>query len=359
MPAHLSKTVLVFLSVAALAGCASPAWYGQAMSGHMEMMRNREDIDLVLRDPGTDAELAAKLKTAQDARRFGIEILGLPETDSYTQFVRTGRTAATWNVVAAPEFSIQARKWCFPVAGCVPYRGYFNEMDAERFAEKMRQRGYDVSVTPAVAYSTLGWFDDPLLDTMLHFSDARLAATIFHEMAHQQLYVKGDSAFSEGFAAFVEELALEAWLSQRDDSRALEDWRAARQSSTRFSGFLSTERQALGELYGRDLPEADMRRLKQEAFARMHARYTGIVESEWGGRDFFAGWFESELNNARLALASAYHGNSCAFLRLHGEAGGDFGTFMELAAQKASLSRADRTAWLQQDCAGIASTGDL
>ena len=187
VPAHSSKVLSVFLALATLAGCASPAFYTQAMSGHLKMMQQREDIDLVLQDPNTDAELAARLLVAKQARRFGIDVLGLPDTDSYTQYVHTGRSAATWNVVAAPEFSVQAKKWCFRVSGCVPYRGYFEKEDAERFAGKMRDRGYDVSVTPALAYSPLGWVDDPLLDTLRGDDDTQLAATIFHEMAHQRL----------------------------------------------------------------------------------------------------------------------------------------------------------------------------
>lgn len=359
MPAHLLKIFSVSLALATLAGCASPAFYTQAMSGHLKMMKQREDIDRILQDPNTDAELAARLLAAKQARRFGIDELGLPDTDSYTQYVHTGRSAATWNVVAAPEFSVQAKKWCFPVSGCVPYRGYFEKKDAERFAGKMRDRGYDVSVTPAVAYSTLGWFDDPLLDTMLGDDDAQLAATIFHEMAHQQLYVKGDAAFSEGFAVFVEEKALESWFANQGNTEELGRWQSSRQTSLRFSSFLLEQRQSLQELYSRDLPEAEMRALKVAALSRMESRYHGIVETEWNGRDFYAGWFEKELNNARLALASTYRGNSCAFQHLYADAGSNLGEFMKHAAKKAALPTAERTIWLQQDCAGIASAGDL
>ena len=359
VPAYLSKVLPVFLALATLVGCASPAYYTQAMSGHMKMMNQRQDIDLVLQNPNTDAELAAMLRVAQETRRFGVDELGLPDTRSYTQYVRTGRSAATWNVVATPEFSVQAKKWCFPVAGCVPYRGYFEEEDARRFAGKLRDRGYDVSVTPAVAYSTLGWFEDPLLDTMLVKGDVQLAAIIFHEMSHQQLYVKGDAAFNEGFAVFVEEIALEAWFGAHGKAEELQRWQADRKSSLRFSAFLLEQRQGLQELYSRDLPEAEMRTLKKTAFFSMKRRYHEIVDSEWHGKDFFAGWFENELNNARLALASTYRGNSCAFLLLYADAGGDLHTFMKQAARKASLPAAERSEWLHQDCAGIASAGDL
>lgn len=359
MPAHSTKIVFTFIAVAALAGCVSPAWYGQAMSGHMAMMHQREDIDDLLLNPDTDPELAARLQLAREARHFGIEQLSLPDTDSYTQYVPTGRSAATWNVVVAPEFSVEPRKWCFPVAGCVPYRGYFREDSADQFAARMSDRGYDTSVTPAVAYSTLGWFDDPLLDTMLNYSDAQLAATIFHEMAHQELYVRGDAAFSEGFAVFVEEKGLEAWLLDRGDLGALEKWRDSHRASARFSEFLAAERERLVALYSRELPKAEMRSLKQEAFNRMAARYRDMVNEEWNGRSFYSGWFEKKLNNARLALAATYLGGSCAFQLLYAESGNDFAVFLQRAAEKAALPAEERASWLVQDCAGIASTGDL
>mgnify|MGYP001822093963 CR=1 FL=1 len=171
--------------------------------------------------------------------------------------------------------------------------------------------------------------------------------------------MKGDAAFSEGFAVFVEEKALESWFEKQGNAEELGRWQASRQTSLRFSAFLLEQRQGLQELYSRDLPEAEMRTLKEAALSRMETRYHVMVETEWNGKDFYAGWFEKELNNARLALATTYRGNSCAFQHLYAEAGSNLGEFMKHAAEKAALPAAERTIWLQQDCTVIASAGDL
>ncbi len=152
-----------------LAGCAGPAWYTQAVSGHLALMTQRTGISEVLAEGKIDPALQQDLKLALEIRDFAINQLALPDNDSYTEFVQTGRQAVTWNIVATPEFSLEAKRWCFIIAGCVSYRGYFDQHKAERFAHKLEKKSYDVTISPAIAYSTLGWFDDPLLDTMLQY----------------------------------------------------------------------------------------------------------------------------------------------------------------------------------------------
>ena len=358
MPAY-SKTFALALALLAVAGCAGPAYYVQATAGHFELMRQREPIaDLVAR-PGTEPELAARLRTAAAARRFAIETLELPDTDSYTRFVRTGREAVTWNVVAAPEFSLEPRTWCFPVAGCVPYRGYFDPDDADRFAQAQRRRGYDVTVSPALAYSTLGWFEDPLLDTMLRYSDTQLAATLFHEMAHARLYVRGDAAFNEAFAGFVEARGVERWLEATDAAGRLSGWKRRQQAARDFQRLVDRTRRALQTVYGSELPAAAMRARKQSLFERLRSDYDDLVREGWGGDDYFGGWFRQEPNNASLALTRTYTGGRCAFAGLWAEADGDFGRFYRLAESRAALDRTARRDWLERPCAAIASTGDL
>ena len=358
MPAY-STFLLSCLALLVLAGCAGPAYYAQATAGHFELMRQREPIADLVAQPGTDPALAARLQTALDARRFAIDALGLPDTDSYTRFVATGREAVTWNVVAAPEFSLEARRWCFPVAGCVPYRGYFDRDDAERFAESQRRRGYDVTVFPALAYSTLGWFEDPLLDTMLRYSDAQLADTLFHEMAHARLYVRGDTAFNEAFAGFVGERGLERWLTANDDTDRLAAWRRARGASKEFQALLDETRRELAAIYRAGRDEDRMRAKKSAAFERLRAHYRSLVQERWSGTDYFAGWFAREPNNASLALAGAYAGGRCAFAVLFAEAEGDFRRFYRLAEARAALDSEARRAWLERPCPAIASAGDL
>lgn len=358
MPAY-STRLLLLLALLGLAGCAAPNYYAQAVSGHFELLRQREPIAELVAAPETGPELAARLETAQAARRFALEELALPDSGSYTQFVRTGREAVTWNVIAAPEFSLEPRRWCFPVAGCVPYRGYFEADKARRFADARRARGDDVDVAPALAYSTLGWFDDPLPDTMLRYDDATLAATLFHEMAHERLYVAGDAAFNESYAGFVEARGLERWLQARGEAERLEEWRRGRRAAREFASLLDGTRAELEALYrGEAAPDA-MRAAKQAAFDRLRDAYRDTVRDDWAGVDRFAGWFRGEPNNARLALARTYGGGRCAFERLFDEAGGDFERFHRLAEAKAALASADRRAWLERPCADIAPTGDL
>lgn len=365
MTAHTSINTttpgLVFLLplMLLLGACASPSYYAQAVSGHLELMRQRQDIEDLLQDQAVDPELVQSLELTRDIRAFAFDSLGLPESDSYTQYAETGRDAVSWNVVATPEFSLEARTWCFLVAGCVPYRGYFEQESARKFARKLESKAYDVAVSPASAYSTLGWFDDPLLDTMLRYSDARLAGLIFHELAHQAVYVRGDAAFNEAFAGMVEEAGVESWLASRDESDQLASWEKSREVSRQFTEFLAGHREQLQALYDSGQPENDMRKEKQRAFERLRSGYQDLVSGQWGGIDYFSGWFQRDINNAGLALVDTYRGGSCAFEALYRSTAGDMQAFLELAASKARLGKNERAAWLNQKCSEIASASNL
>lgn len=342
-----------------LSACAAPTYYAQAVSGHYDLMSQREDVETLLRDPDTDSALALQLRLAESILAFASDELGLPSSEAYRQYVATGRDAITWNVVAAPEFSLSPRRWCFLVAGCVPYRGYFNEAEAHRFATRLRQKGFDVSVSPAIAYSTLSWFDDPLLDTMFHLGDARLAGVLFHELAHRALYVKGDTTFNESFAGFVESMGVERWLRAYGSPEERARWQQAEAAALRFTEFLLEQRGQLAALYALPLQEREMRDRKQAFFVRLREDYRYMVAVEWGGIDYLGGWFDGEINNARFALVSSYHGGRCAFSRLYREAGGDFRRFMDLATRISKLEKNQRREWLQRDCEVIAPTVDL
>lgn len=352
--------LLFLLPVVFLLGaCASPSYYAQAVSGHLELMRQRQDVEDLVQDETIDPELVQRLELTRDIRAFAIDSLGLPESKSYTRYTETGRDAVSWNVVAAPEFSLEAKTWCFLVAGCVPYRGYFKQESARKFAHKLEGRAYDVAVSPAAAYSTLGWFDDPLLDTMLRYSDAHIAGLIFHEMAHQALYVRGDAAFNEAFAGMVEEAGVQSWLESRGESDQLASWEKSRQVSRQFNEFLAGHRDRLQTLYASDRVETEMREQKHLAFERLRSEYHDLVAGPWQGKDYFPGWFQRELNNAGLALVDTYRGGSCAFETLYRSAAGNMQAFLELAAMKAKLGKNERAAWLAQDCSTIASAGNL
>ena len=347
------------LALQQLSGCAGPSYYTQAISGHLALMGEREDIHDILGRAGTDPDLQRELKLALEIRAFATHQLGLPDNDSYTEFVRTGRQAVSWNVVAAPEFSIQARRWCFLVSGCVPYRGYFDQQEAAEFAQKMRDKSYDVTISPAIAYSTLGWFDDPLLDTMLQYSDEQLAAFIFHELAHQQLYVKSDAMFNETYAGFLEEEGVRQWLQETDRHELLPHWQTMEIASAQFSELLMKSRKRLADEYDSGRSEASMRLNKRKIFSEMKSDYLVLVSEQWNGENYFKSWFSSELNNASLALINSYQGGVCAFRELYESAGRNIPQFQQLAAEKAALDREQRAAWLSQPCTAIDSDRKL
>lgn len=325
----------------------------------MELMRQRESIAGILASGAADPVLERELRLAVELREFAANRLYLPDNGSYMQFVATGREAVSWNVIATPEFSLTPRRWCFLVSGCVPYRGYFKQKNATEFAGKLARKGYDVSVSPAVAYSTLGWFDDPLLDTMLRYSDEQLAAFLFHELAHQQLYVQGDTGFNESFATFIEETGVKMWLKSSGRENQQREWQERRIAGRQFDALLSETKEHLGVLYRSGMEKDRMRQAKSAIFQDLQAEYERLSETQWGGERYFQAWFSRELNNASLALVDSYRGGVCAFEKLYSEAGRDMVRFQQLASAKAKLPGVQRQAWLDQTCEVIASSGDL
>ena len=342
--------LLALAGMALLPGCAGPGYYVQAASGHLALMRSREDIDDYLAEAAPDDPLAGRLRLAQDITAWAGDAAGLPDEGSYQTFARTNREAVVWNVVAAPEFSLEPKTWCFVVAGCVPYRGYFKQEKAERLADKLRGKGYDVSVSRASAYSTLGWFEDPLLDTVLNQPDAWLAATLLHELAHQRLYVESDTRFSESYATFVEQAAVSRWLESEGRDDELAHWRRVREANDWFSARLRQARSELAELYAGDLEPDAMRIAKQAALTAMNTDWVAWRASRDGMPDVYGGWLSGEMNNADLALVSAYQGGACAFQHLFEESGQNFEVFHDLAMRQSKLEPAARSAWLDQPC---------
>jgi predicted aminopeptidase len=358
----LRTTLLVpMLAWAAVifAGCAGPGYYLQATSGHWQLMRARQDVAGILASPDSDPALVRKLRLAAGILEFAGTELGLPRSDSYAEFVATGRDAVAWNVVATPEFSLAPRAWCFPVAGCVPYRAYFDPEKARRAADRLAAKGMDVAVSPVTAYSTLGWFDDPLLDTMLNGPETRLAATLFHELAHRRLYLKGQTAFSESYARFVENAGVKAWLRSTGRTEDLHEWGNFMHASAAFNELLQQYRDRLASLYATDTAASEKRADKAGILSDLASSYTGLRDTGWQGRDYFAGFFSHPVNNAHLALVASYEAGQCAFSNLFREAGGDFREFHRLAEVRAGSGADGLADWLAQGCADIAPKHNL
>lgn len=306
-------------------------------------MSARQSIDKLLAADDTDPELRDKLQTLVDARQYAVTALKLPDNDSYNTYVETGRRAITWNVVATEEFSMHPNTWCFPVAGCVSYRGYFDRHDAEEFASSLAEESFDVTIGGASAYSTLGWFDDPVFDTMLRGNDLRYVGTLFHELAHQVLYVKDDSNFNEAFASFVEQEGVRSWLEDRQQTDRIEGYKDSLVRSGEFVELLKNTREALLELYAQPMPEAEKRERKQQVFDDMRSEYD-VLKISWKGYTGYDGWFKRELNNARLVAVATYRRYVPAFSAMYEEVDNDLQRFYKLAEEISSLPAEQRRA---------------
>lgn len=288
----------------ALPGCALP-YYWQAIGGQLDLLRKRTPIDAVIADDSHDAQTRAMLRTAAELRRFAVDTLLLPDNDSYTTYVDLGRPYVVWNVVAADQFSVDPQRWCFPFAGCVAYRGYFDRVAAEAFQRRLDDRGLDTYSGGSGAYSTLGYFADPLLNTMLSGGVEYAATILFHELAHQRLYVRDDSELSEGFATAVEEYGVEMWLRRSGDTDALELYLRRVGRRAEFAALVADHRAQLRAVYAMDAADADKLAAKAEVLAAMREAYAELKTS-WGGIGDYDPWFAQPLNNATLAAIATY-----------------------------------------------------
>lgn len=309
----------------------------------MELTSKRRPIAKVLADASTPEKLRTRLEYVSAARTFASEKLGLPDNDSYRSYADLGRPYVVWNVFAADEFSVKPRRWCFPIAGCVVYRGYFDEQDAQGYARGLRLRGWDTAVGGVAAYSTLGHFKDPVLNTMMNWSDVQLASTLFHELAHQVVYVPGDSAFNEAFATVVEEAGLQRWLAERGRLEDLNAWNDHRQRNAQFIGLLLNTREQLDELYRSDLSDEEKRDRKQYQFGLLKLQYAEM-KKQWNGYRGYDWWFSRTLNNAHLVSAATYYGCVPGLRRLLQSVDGDLPRFYDKARELAEQTTEARAA---------------
>jgi predicted aminopeptidase len=337
------------LGAVQLGGCATvtegPGYYWQSMVGHLSMMSRARPIQEVLQDSGTDARLRERLERAIEIRRFASRELALPDNESYTRYADLQRPFVVWNVFATPELSMRLQRWCFPVAGCVSYRGYYEKAEAERFAERLRDMGLDVQVGGVPAYSTLGWFADPVLSTFIQYSEGDLARLIFHELAHQVVYVKGDTTFNESFATAVEEVGVERWLEARNDPALQKAYRAHVERRREFVELLRRHRAALEYLYAQPLSDDDKRAGKQQVFAELKDEYQ-VLRASWGGFAGFDRWFSQPLTNAHLAAVGTYTDLLPAFRALLRQQDGDLARFYAATRELAAMSRSERNTQL-------------
>ena len=343
-PLHQAWLVLLALASLFLCACSGLRYYGQAVRGQSQLLARQRAIGTVIRDPATTPQLAARLRLALQARRFAVQQLALPDNRSYTRYVALQRPYVVWNVFATPRYSVDAVKHCFPIAGCVGYRGWFRESAAQADAARLRVRGDDVWVGGVSAYSTLGWFADPILSSMLGGDDDELSSTIFHELAHQLVYVKGDTAFNESFATFVQTEGLRQWRQSR--GLPAPDGRA-RLLHDDFTRLVLDLRERLRTLYASGVDEAAMAAGKQREIAAFRARYRQWQQREQPPTERFAAWVAQPINNARLLPFGLYDRWAPAFAVLFRRAGRHWSGFYTSVRALARQPQEQRTHALQ------------
>jgi predicted aminopeptidase len=331
------------VAVALIAASSGGCYLLQSAQGQLSLMSKREPISGVIDKPGTPAALRAQLESVTAIRRFASRELGLPDNGSYKKYADIGRPYVVWNVVAAPEFSVDPKRWCFPIVGCVAYRGYFVESRARRFAAGLHAKGFDVVVGGVAAYSTLGHFDDPILSSMVNWDDVELAAIIFHELTHQLLYVPNDASFNEALATTVEEEGVRRWLEAQGRRKDLSDHLLEHARYVEVIALMNETRNGLRTLYASGLPPPLMRERKREAFDALRESYAAR-RAQWGGRGPFDAWFGQDINNAHLASIATYFACVPGFQRELQAVNGSLPDFYRRARELAKLDQRERDA---------------
>lgn len=327
-------------AAALLASCSTLNYYSQAAQGQLELLADARPIDDWLADPATNTSLRHRLETARQIRRFAVQQMGLPDNGSYTNYASLNRKYVLWNVVATPELSLKPLQWCFPVAGCVNYRGYYSKADADAYARELRAQGRDVEVGGVSAYSTLGWFRDPLISTFINYPDAELARLIFHELAHQVTYVAGDSRFNESFASAVEEAGVELWLERFGNPAMRESYQRYTVRRKDFLALLLKYRRELERTYALPIGDEDKRVAKARLFLGLKDEYQ-VLKASWGGYAGYDRFFAEPLSNAHLASIATYNDYVPAFRALLREEK-NFGAFYRKVNGLARLDKDER-----------------
>lgn len=357
-PARALQALAALGLAAMLAGCDTIGYYAQSIGGHFGVMASAQPLPdaIAAAREAKDTRLAQRLTLAGSIRDFASRELKLPDNGSYRRYVNLHRPYVVWSVFATPELSMELHKWCFLVVGCISYRGYYAQSDAYGYAEGLRKKGLEPYVAGIPAYSTLGYFDDPLLNTFVYQPEGELARLIFHELAHQVVYVRNDTTFNESFATAVESAGVERWLTLAATSEARASYRQYDMRRQQFRAMLLDTRDQLDTLYRSPLSDDVKRARKAEIFAGLRARYAQL-KTQWGGYSGYDRWFEKPLTNAQLAAVATYQQWVPAFTALLAQSGGDWTAFYAEVRRIGDLPRAERDVRLRQ-LAPPASGGD-
>ena len=331
------RSLLLIAVVTVLGGCETVHFYSQAATGQFKILAGRKPIDRLVQDEETDPKLRRQLEWVRAIRAYAAGELHLPVGAAYSDFTQLEDEYVLYNLVAAPEFSLSPKKWCYPIAGCASYRGYFNKRDAEIHEGRLRAQGYDVYLGPVPAYSTLGWFDDPVLSSFVHWTPDRLANLLFHELAHRRVYIAGDTRFNESFATAVSRIALPDWR-RRNGIPAPKV--ANVEQARRVNGLMVTARKQLQEIYASQATTEEKRQRKAGTLRQLRYCYRKVSEG-WTRDEKFTRLIE-KTNNATLALISEYQSEVPAFVQLYKDSGSDWEAFYTAVEQLGALPKEER-----------------
>ena len=341
------KALFIVISAVFLVSCGNIGYYSQSIAGQWEIISKRRPLAELLADPASDPRLRESLNQVLEIREFASRNLGLPDNNAYRSYAQLDRQYVVWNVIATPEFSLEPVEWCFIIVGCLPYRGYFSREAAVEHAHRLEAEGFDVHVGGVSAYSTLGWFDDPVLSTMLNREITATARIIFHELAHQHTYIKDDTDFNEAFADTVAQIGISLWLTSRDNNGLIDRNKRQQQRDEDFFQLVSEYKNKLTELYLAGIPTAEKRSRKSAIFKQMIADYHEI-RSGWEDTREYDSWFGEGLNNARLATVLTYRDLVPALLSLYEAQGRDLTRFYRQVRVLGRCSKMQRRQFLEQ-----------
>ena len=345
-----------------LCGCADLGYYWHNARGHLAVMNQRTDIETLLEDDGLAAELRQRLVLAQQIRKFSVERLQLPANGSYHGYVELNRPYVIQNLFAAPEFSTRLKQWCYPIIGCASYRGYFDEDRMSSYVDELKADGFEVHVGKVSAYSTLGWFDDPVLSSFINWPDYRLAGLLFHELTHQQIYIDDDTTFNESLASAVQQVGTELWLESRNQVEQLDKLSRWLRYRAEVITLIEATREQLKLIYDSQIDDVQKRVRKTQVFAEARTTH-GLIASKHEITGGFTRWFADELNNAKIGSVAAYNSEMPAFINMIRAHNLDFAAFFSYVQALGELDRSTRdsclAAWKHPgkpknvDCPGI------
>lgn len=355
---RLAIGLLLAVTLVALAASCGLPYYSQAVWGHGRLLVKRQAISRLLEHRDLDSELRRRLTLLVEIRDFASELLALPDNKSYRQYVELDRPHAVWNVLAAPELSVASVEWCFPIAGCVSYRGYFSERRAHAYARELSADGLDTYVYGVAAYSTLGWFADPVLSSFATWPEVDLAELLFHELAHQVVYLPGDTAFNESFASLVAEVGVERWLEVRAKPASIADYRRRLLHQQAFAELVGDYRSRLDSAYAGDGDTAGRTAEKRRLLSELKTAYAERSGS-WRTDARYDAWFAQELNNAHLASINTYRQLVPGFRQLLASCGEELPSFYAAVAELEAVSEEERVALLEggRSCGGWLDDG--